>query len=183
VLTITNYIYVIGPPVLVVSPGNLDFGLNPTNAMVQSSFIVSNAGASTLTGSAALPAGVFSIASGADFAVDPAGQTNLLIAFTPGGSGAFSNFVVFTSNGGDSSNGVSGRAISEPTLILSPSGAAQFDFSFLTLSGFTYTIEYKDFLTDPLWLPLQTNLGNGNTMFITNSLATPQQRFYRLLVQ
>jgi PKD repeat protein len=182
-LTLTNYILVIGLPVLVVSPGNLDFGLNPTDVTAHASFVISNAGPSTLAGSAALNPGVFSITAGTPFSVDPNGWTNLLVDFTPGGSGAFTNVIVFTSNGGISSNSVVGRALSAPVLLVTPSGPAEFDFSFPTLPGFSYSVQYKDFLTDPVWLPLQTLPGDGSTIFITNAVASPERRLYRLLVQ
>ena len=50
-----------------------------------------------------------------------------------------------------------------------------FVLSFNTVSGKTYTIEYKDLLTDPVWQTLQTVSGDGALNFVTNNTASPAQ--------
>jgi PKD repeat protein len=182
-LTRTNYIQVTAPALLLVSPTILDFALLQTGITAQASFVISNAGAATLTGSASVTPGPFTIAFGTPFSVAVAGSTNLVIEFAPTNSGAFTNLVVFTGNGGDATNTVSGRALYPPIIFPAPSAQSEFDFSFETFAGFTYTIQYKNLLTDPVWQTLQTLPGDGSTKFITNSVASPDQRLYRLLVE
>jgi hypothetical protein len=168
---------------LLVSPAGLNFGLLNTGATAQASFVISNGGAATLNGSASLSAGEFSIVSGTPFSVGAALSTNVVVNFAPVGSGIFSNAVIFLSNGGSSTNTVVGRATSPPVLNSQPPGAGNFDFTFGTLSGFTYVVQYKDFLTDPVWQTLQTVPGDGLMHTVTNSAASPAQRFFRLEVQ
>ena len=54
--------------------------------------------------------------------------------------------------------------------------------SFLTQTGFNYTVEYKTNLTDSVWLPLTTIPGDGTTHTVPDA-ASPGQRFYRLSIQ
>jgi hypothetical protein len=51
------------------------------------------------------------------------------------------------------------------------------------VGGKTYSVQYKNALTDSLWQTLQSIPGDGTLKFVTNSLAAPSQRFYRLSVQ
>jgi PKD repeat protein len=184
VLTKTNYILVTLPGVLVVLPASFDFGLLATGTTAQTSLLVSNAGPGTLTGSAVLSGvGPFTIGSGTPFSLTASGSTNLVVNFAPTNSGSFTNLVLFATDAGIATNAISGRALYAPIIFPAPSAQAEFDFSFETFSGFNYTVQYKDFLTDPLWQTLQTLPGDGSTKFITNSVAAPDQRLYRLLVQ
>jgi uncharacterized repeat protein (TIGR01451 family) len=69
-------------------------------------------------------------------------------------------------------------------VILGPSrSGSNFTFSFATVSGFNYTVQYTDSLSSPNWQTLQTILGDGSVQTITVPLTTPAQRFFRLLVQ
>jgi hypothetical protein len=53
-------------------------------------------------------------------------------------------------------------------------------FSFDTESNRTYTIEYKNALTDPAWNSFPAIIGNGQMLTITNPIPGAPQRFYRL---
>ena len=65
--------------------------------------------------------------------------------------------------------------------ILSPSwNGANLTFSFATTSGFTYEVQYKNSLDDPVWQTLQSVPGNGAVIPISVSTTTPAQRFFRL---
>src|SRR5437879_3822904 len=106
------------PPLLAVSPTNLDFGpviLGQTTAL---SFQFINGGGLALTGSvsATLP---FAVQSGSPFSLAPT-QTGLVqIAFSPTNTGSFSNAVVFVSNGGNSTNSVTGIGLTAAQLTVS----------------------------------------------------------------
>jgi hypothetical protein len=54
-------------------------------------------------------------------------------------------------------------------------------FSFQSLTGRTYEVEYKNTLTDTNWALLQSVLGDGSLLTISNTM-TVTQRFYRLRV-
>jgi PKD repeat protein/photosystem II stability/assembly factor-like uncharacterized protein len=181
--TRTNYVLITNPALLVVMPPILDFGLWATGTTSQASLIVSNSGDATLNGSATNDPGPFVILTGTPFSLAPAASTNLVISFAPTTAGVFSNEVTVISNGGNSTNALLGRAIYSPLLIPLPFANQEFDFSFETLAGFIYVVQYKDFLSDPAWQSQQSVTGNGNASFITNSVASPDQRLYRVLVR
>jgi hypothetical protein len=65
-------------------------------------------------------------------------------------------------------------AIAEPQL-----QAGNFGFSFQSASNQTYTVQYKNALTDSAWTNLQTLQGNGQIQFITN-VVSASQGFYRI---
>jgi PKD repeat protein len=179
----TNYILVFSPPVLAVSPAGGDFGILLTGALAQVSFVVSNAGGSVLNGVAMDLSPPFAIASGSPFSVAPAAATNVWISFNSAVQGVFSNTLILTSDGGSSTNSLLARAIYPPLMVPAQSADGDFDFSFQSLNGFSYVLQYKDSLTDPVWQPSQTNNGNDSTIVVTNSTAASTQRFYRLVVR
>ena len=145
------------------------------------SLVVSNAGVVPLSGTAAIIGGPFSIegGNGAGLSVPALGSTNLVIQFQPLAAGVFSNGIVFATDGGGAT-GPLGLGADWPVILpAAPTGTGSI-FYFPTIPGKTYTIEYKDFLEDSEWLPLQTVAGDGSAHAITNSISTASQRFYRL---
>ncbi|MFM2293894.1 MAG: hypothetical protein RLZZ350_307, partial [Verrucomicrobiota bacterium] len=99
--------------------------------------------------------------------------------------GTFSVTLVAAGDGGIRSltrtNYISVAAL--PFLVTPVFTSNNFVFTFATLAGKTYTVQYKDLLTDTNWLPLLPALGGtgGNRTF-TN--APPgNQRYYRLFIQ
>jgi hypothetical protein len=56
-------------------------------------------------------------------------------------------------------------------------------FSFPTVAGETYVVEYTASLGDAVWRQLQSVLGNGNLQMITDSASAATQRFYRVRLQ
>jgi len=182
-LTRTDYIVVINPALLVVTPASLDFGLLAPGATVQASFVISNAGVATLTGEATLDIGPFTILSGTPFSLEESGTTNLVVSFDPVDAGSFSNLVVFTSTGGNATNTVLGRAAPAPLLVLLTADGADFTFSFDTVAGVTYLVQFKDSLDDLLWQTSESVPGDGTLKTVTNSVSSSPQRFFRLWVQ
>jgi PKD repeat protein len=186
----SGYILVTNTPAqLVVAPAALNLGMVFTGLTAQASFVVSNSGGSTLNGSALLSAstGPFTLLDPASnavtavpFTVSSAGTTNIGLSFTPPTVSTFSNAVVFTSNGGNSTNSVTAQGLVAPSIQSPALDSNRFTFSFNTVNGKTYVIQYKDDLIDPIWQTLQTIGGDGTLKTITNSTAVPAQRFYRL---
>ena len=130
-LTQPNYITVLNPALLSLSPPNLDFGsviVGQTNCQ---SFQVVNAGGMTLTGSvsATLP---FATPGGGAFSLAP-GQSGLVaVCFAPTNAARFTNAVRFTSNGGNSTNAVAGSGLAPPQLAVSP---PRLDFGLLAVGA------------------------------------------------
>ncbi len=110
--TQANLIVVINPPHLSVQPSSVDFGLVVTGQVSNQQFLVINTGDATLTGTAQVVAAgsPFAITSGSPFSVN-GGQTGLVtVTFNPVVVGAFTNSVAFASNGGASTNTVTGSS-------------------------------------------------------------------------
>ncbi len=114
--TRVNYILVTnGPPHLVVFPGNRGFGLLPVGQSGTQTFSIANTGFQTLNGTATASGAPFALVGGSPFAVN-VGQTGLVSAtFSPVATGAFTGSIVFASNGGASTNAVTGSAAVPPT--------------------------------------------------------------------
>jgi hypothetical protein len=172
---------VLSPPV--VMPLTLDFAVIPPGRTAQASLLVSNANAAILDGSAAIMPGVFAVVSGTPFHLDPSGQTNLSVSFSPASTGQFSNVVVFSSTGGSATNILLGRSINAPTIVQPAFSGGSFLLSFNTATGFTYVVQYKVSLLDQTWQTLPSVVGDGSLKTVTNSFPTDSQRFYRLSVQ
>jgi hypothetical protein len=73
-------------------------------------------------------------------------------------------------------------------LLLAPAVALQathaganLTLSFGTQTGFSYTVLYKNQLTDPVWTPLSTVAGDGTIKTVTETTSLPG-RYYRLSV-
>jgi hypothetical protein len=79
------------------------------------------------------------------------------------------------------------RSVAAPALpvtLLSPAHAGgTTTFSFLTQAGHTHYVEYKNDLSDPTWLPLETINGDGLAADVTDNAASSATRFYRVRTQ
>ena len=119
------------------------------------------------------------------FAVAPSAATNIAVTFSPPAAAAFSNAVIFASNGGNSTNSLAGQGLASPGLLSPALTSDGLVFSFNSVTGKIYLIQYKDDLAAPVpsWQTLQTVTGDGTLKIITNPTAVPAQRFYRLSAQ
>jgi subtilisin family serine protease len=102
-------------------------------------------------------------------------------------------FILFECNAGGLTNGLQltyqqgcsdgGGACAIP-VISSPflSGTA-LTFSFETVPGKTYLVQYKASLDDTNWQVLQTIPGDGSVKTVTNSTTSASQRYFRLSVE
>ena len=190
ILTQTNYILILNPGLLMVTPDSIDFGTIFTNTTAQSSFVISNAGGAALSGTATLSVNPFFLidplagsVSNYSFSLPALSSTNITIAFTPLDVGQFSNLVVFASDGGSSTNLVQGQGASAPVILSSIVSGTDLQLTFQTVSGPLYLIQYKDPLEDLVWHPLQSVNGDGTFKTNTLPLSASSQRFFRLLVQ
>src|SRR5438045_3915021 len=84
-----------------------------------------------------------------------------------------------------------GTALSDPALLrvlfpplissVNVAGTA-FNFSFSTRVGFTYTVEYKNILTDLNWTTLEVRTGTGGALPASDITTSTPTRFYRVRV-
>jgi PKD repeat protein len=119
--TTSNRLVVYGllAPLQSVSPTNYNFGTLATGASTQTTFVVSDLGGGSLTGTVATT-GPFTIVSGASYTLVSGGSTNVAVRFAPSSPGNFTNNLIFTSNGGVSTNVVTGTGLAPANLIVNP---------------------------------------------------------------
>ena len=97
----------------------------------------------------------------------------------PGDLDALNSSAALTSleiSGG--SGGASPPMTSSPKLT-----GTTFTLSVPTQVGTNYVLEFKNFLSDAVWTPIQTNSGNGTQMTLTNTGVVGPSRFYHIRVQ
>src|SRR5262249_39154178 len=109
--------------------------------------------------------------------------TNLTVVFSPLTVGSYSNAVSFTSNGGSPTAALLGEGVSLPIIVSPAFDGTSFSFSFDTIPGKTYVVQYKNSLNDPTWLALATLPGHGTPTTISSSSPSSAQVFYRLSAQ
>jgi hypothetical protein len=64
-----------------------------------------------------------------------------------------------------------------------PGGNGNMNFTFNSLPGQSYQLEYKNNLGDPQWTTTGSPVaGTGDTITLTDGMTTQPQRFYRLVV-
>jgi len=137
------------PAQLAVSPASLGFGTIAVGNTAQASFAITNLGGIGITNGTAVVSAPFAIVSGSPFNLAGFAGTNVVVSFTPGSSGNFSNNVAFTSNGGNSTNAVTGSGTPPAQLAVSPAGlgfgtiavgnTAQASFAITNLGGIGIT--------------------------------------------
>jgi hypothetical protein len=60
---------------------------------------------------------------------------------------------------------------------------SQVTLSFLTQTGSTYTLQYKDSLNDSTWQSISPSIAGDGTLKYVNQSMGPPSRFYRLSMQ
>jgi len=108
------------PAQLAVSPASVSFGTVALGNTVQASFAITNLGGIAITNGTAVVNGPFAIVSGSPFTLAGFAASNVVVSFTPTNTGNFSNNVTFTSNGGNSTNAVTGSGTPPAQLAVSP---------------------------------------------------------------
>lgn len=111
------------------------------------------------------------------------------LLYYQGGGGADCEFYSFDFDSGqrvlinDPNNGNSIKAY-RIFRILNPRGSGNnFRFDFETVTGKTYTVEYKNSLTDTSWTSLPPSItGDGTIKTVTYTSTSPTKRFYHVRV-
>lgn len=70
--------------------------------------------------------------------------------------------------------------VPDPNIVSITQNGANVTISFTTIAGPTYTLEYKNSLSDAQWTTAGSAPGTGNTVSITDPAATATTRFYRV---
>jgi uncharacterized repeat protein (TIGR02543 family) len=100
--------------------------------------------------------------------------------FTGWSDGGAQTHNVTVASGGATltANFVTKPMISNPKLV-----GTTFTLSVPTQIGFNYTLEYKNALTDTIWITGQTLSGTGGSITLTDTTATGSSRLYHVRVQ
>jgi uncharacterized repeat protein (TIGR01451 family) len=126
--TVTNItdglVNIITPPHLMVTPSSRDYGAVTVGLTNTLPFSVINTGDLALTGTVAT-ASPFAISGANSYTVQPGQTGTVQVSFIPTGAGTFSNSVVFSSNGGVSTNAVMGMGVVAGHIAVNP---ASLDF-------------------------------------------------------
>jgi len=77
---------------------------------------------------------------------------------------------------------IAGTGPARPILQISRVGG-NFQMSLATQIGQTYALEYKNSLADPVWNPLSTVAGTGQTVTIMDAVVPSDTRFFRVRIQ
>ena len=115
--TQADLIVVLKPPQLSVQPSSISYGFVAVGGSGSQQFHVINAGDEMLTGTAQVNgvSGPFAITGGSPFTVGGGQTGQVSVSFNPVTIGSFTGSVVFTSNGGASTNAVTGSGAVAPT--------------------------------------------------------------------
>jgi C1A family cysteine protease len=149
------------PAQLAVSPTGLNFGSVPIGQTSNLNFYAINAGCQSLTGTATLAvAGPFSVTTGNTYTLASSQTQTVTIAFTTVATGTFTGSVIFASNSGNLTNGVTGIGVC--TYALSAPGGT---FGVLGGSG-SFTVNTPGVCdwtpsTTNGWIHLTTGAGTG----------------------
>jgi hypothetical protein len=70
--------------------------------------------------------------------------------------------------------------VPDPNIISITQNGTNVTISFTTIPGPSYTLEYKNRLSDAQWTPAGSAPGTGSTVSITDTAAIAANRFYRI---
>jgi PKD repeat protein len=119
VQTRNNYIVVQTLPQLVVTPASRDYGSVTIGLSNSLAFSVINTGQASLSGTAS-SAAPFSVTGGASYNVAGGQTQTVTVAFAPSSAVASTGSVIFASDGGDSTNAVTGTGLTPGSISVTP---------------------------------------------------------------
>lgn len=85
-------------------------------------------------------------------------------------------------NSGAFSVSATGDFVPQPNLFNVVRSGTNLTISFQTITGIDYTLEYKNDLNQPTWIPIATVNGNGTVRMLTDPSTKAPQRFYHVRV-
>ena len=91
--------------------------------------------------------------------------------------------VVSNSSGSVTSLVATLKVLVQPALVNTMLVGTNMNFSFESVNGLSYFIEYKTNLSDATWIPLRTETGNGSLVTISDDVTAASSRFYRIRVE
>jgi hypothetical protein len=111
--------------------------------------------------------------------INGATTTTLTIGSVEAGDAA-SYSVVVSNPSGATTSAAATLAVTAPRLATMSAGPGNVGFQFPSVSGRRYVVERKFTLIDPVWTPVQTNIGTGGPLTFTRSTSAAPTSFFRL---
>jgi hypothetical protein len=106
-------------------------------------------------------------------------NTTQLVVVPLGGTNTFQ----MTADGNENANFFILVPAVQPVVLSASLSGANINLSFPTQTGFSYTVIYKNELTDPVWMPLGSAVPGDGTIKSVPDSANQAHRFYRLSIQ
>ena len=153
-------------PVLVVSPATINFITLATGLTETVTVTIRNSGLNPLTGSVVVAGSPFAVTGATNFVLAGGALTNLVVSFSPASNANYSGSLIFTSNGGNATNPISGSGfipISTGTALVQ-SGQTVVD------AGTNYTFTVPGTATNYAWR-MEGTLVSTNGIVGTNGPA------------
>jgi len=114
------------------------------------------------------------------------GATNPTLVITNAQGSDAGNYRVVVSNaaGSITSDMAALEVLVPPALVdVMLVGGTNISFSFASVTGPTYVVEFKNSLNDAGWTTLRTESGNGSSFNIIDNVTPGPSRFYRIRVE
>ncbi len=113
------------------------------------------------------------------------GETNAVLRITSVSVAQAGRYSVSVRNTGGEVNSTEAllRVLLEPRITHVAHFGSMTEVSFTSVANLSYTVEFKDTPDAPAWSSSGTVTGNGSIMTVTDSLAAPTSRIYRVRVQ
>jgi len=73
--------------------------------------------------------------------------------------------------------------VAAPKVSVLSFGGGAASFSFASVAGAVYAVQYKNRLDDPEWIELSRQPGTGGAILITDPAPPASSRFYRIRVE
>ena len=166
-------------PLIRVTPGNIAYGTILRGTSATNSFVVANAGAGTLSGTASVVGGPFSVVSGGSYSLGSNQSQTVTVVFSPTVASNYTQTVTLTGGGGTNAI-LSGSVLTAlPGVQFRLTPAKQFILTVAGQNGHTYNIQAtQDFKT---WTVIGTvTMGvSGSLDFTDTNAANFSRRFYR----
>jgi hypothetical protein len=114
------------------------------------------------------------------------GQTNTMLAIADVQAANAGSYTVAVGNQADAitSNPAILKVLASSIITRVTETGTTASITFTTVSGLTYTVQYKNHLDDSVWTPILPAVsGNGSPMTVNDTAATAGTRFYRVRIE
>jgi len=99
------------PAAAVLSQSAFYFGTMAPGGSLQAQFTISNTGPGSFSGTASVQGAAFTVVSGGSFTISPGASAQIVVAFNPQATGAFTDVLTVVTNGGSTQAALIGQSL------------------------------------------------------------------------